>query len=129
MASTDARDGTASIDADRRIFFFSGDGARERGPDDMKWTGEGRGEEVTAAREEQKKETERRPITSHIHTQQHNMAGLNLSEESKERFTKIFETAQTITHYGWLPFVIYLGWASTSNKPNIVALLSPLPSA
>lgn len=57
------------------------------------------------------------------------MAGLNLSEESKERFAKIFETAQTITHYGWLPFVIYLGWSSTSTKPNLVALLSPLPSA
>ncbi|GMM46881.1 Tom7 protein [Pichia kluyveri] len=59
------------------------------------------------------------------------MAGLNLSEESKERFSNLFSSAQTIVHYGWLPFVIYLGWSSTSNsnKPNLVSLLSPLPSA
>lgn len=57
------------------------------------------------------------------------MAGFNLSEESKERLTKALATAQTITHYGWLPLVVYLGWASTQQKPNLVSLLSPLPSA
>lgn len=56
------------------------------------------------------------------------MAGLNLSEESKERFNAVFEITQQVAHYAWLPFVVYLGWASTANKPNVVALLSPLPS-
>ncbi|OBA17904.1 uncharacterized protein OGAPODRAFT_46137 [Ogataea polymorpha] len=56
-------------------------------------------------------------------------AGLNLSEESKERLSKILDTTKTIAHYGWIPFIIYLGWQSTSNRPNLINLLSPLPTA
>ncbi|CCF60155.1 hypothetical protein KAFR_0J00870 [Kazachstania africana CBS 2517] len=51
-----------------------------------------------------------------------------LSDESKERFNRIFNLAHTAAHYGWIPFVLYLGWAQTPNKPNLLNLLSPLPS-
>ncbi|CEP62129.1 Tom7p LALA0_S04e08504g [Lachancea lanzarotensis] len=51
-----------------------------------------------------------------------------LSDESKERFSKVFSLSQTVAHYGWLPFVLYLGWAHTANRPNLFSLLSPLPS-
>lgn len=51
-----------------------------------------------------------------------------LSDESKERFNKIFDLTQRVAHYGWIPFVLYLGWAHTANKPNVFNLLSPLPS-
>ncbi|ODV95999.1 hypothetical protein PACTADRAFT_49421 [Pachysolen tannophilus NRRL Y-2460] len=56
------------------------------------------------------------------------MAGLALSEESKERIVKILDLTKTVAHYGWIPFVLYLGWKATPNRPHVVALLSPLPS-
>ncbi|CCH61425.1 hypothetical protein TBLA_0E03710 [Henningerozyma blattae CBS 6284] len=51
-----------------------------------------------------------------------------LSDESKERMNKVWNLAHGITHYGWIPFILYLGWASSPNKPNFLNLLSPLPS-
>ncbi|QLG72558.1 hypothetical protein HG535_0D02660 [Zygotorulaspora mrakii] len=51
-----------------------------------------------------------------------------LSDESKERITKLINITHTVAHYGWVPFILYLGWASSSNKPNVLNLLSPLPS-
>ncbi|ODV83855.1 hypothetical protein CANARDRAFT_29587 [[Candida] arabinofermentans NRRL YB-2248] len=57
------------------------------------------------------------------------MSGLNLSEESKERFGKVIESSKNIAHYAWLPLILYLGWQSTSNKPSLINLLSPLPTA
>ncbi|GAV56070.1 hypothetical protein ZYGR_0AZ02420 [Zygosaccharomyces rouxii] len=51
-----------------------------------------------------------------------------LSDESKERISKILSMSHTIVHYGWMPFILYLGWAHTANRPNILNLLSPLPS-
>lgn len=52
------------------------------------------------------------------------MAGLNLSDESKERFNKVLDTTKTVAHYGWIPFILYLGWSATSNKPNLVSYVS-----
>ncbi|CAH2449766.1 OM (translocase of outer membrane) complex subunit [Komagataella phaffii CBS 7435] len=57
------------------------------------------------------------------------MSGLALSEESKERIVKILDTTTTVVHYGWIPFVLYVGWISTPNRPSLINLLSPLPSA
>lgn len=51
-----------------------------------------------------------------------------LSDESKERISKIFNLTHTVAHYGWIPFVLYLGWSQSSNRPNLLNLLSPLPS-
>ncbi|KAH3901324.1 Tom7p SCDLUD_002815 [Saccharomycodes ludwigii] len=52
-----------------------------------------------------------------------------LSDESKERITKILSFTQTAAHYGWIPLILYLGWSQASEKPNLFNLLSPLPSA
>ncbi|VUG16539.1 TOM7 [Brettanomyces bruxellensis] len=57
------------------------------------------------------------------------MVALHLSEESRERLGKVMGTTRDIVHYSWIPFILYLGWASTSTKPNFVQLLSPFPSA
>ncbi|EGW29972.1 uncharacterized protein SPAPADRAFT_63594 [Spathaspora passalidarum NRRL Y-27907] len=54
---------------------------------------------------------------------------ITLSDESKERIIKILDVTKTIAHFGFIPFVLYLGWSSTSNKPSIFNLLSPFPSA
>ncbi|ONH69233.1 Mitochondrial import receptor subunit TOM7 [Cyberlindnera fabianii] len=46
----------------------------------------------------------------------------------KERITRVLESARVVAHYGWIPFVLYLGWVQTPNRPPLLALLSPLPS-
>ncbi|AGO14161.1 AaceriAER365Wp [[Ashbya] aceris (nom. inval.)] len=51
-----------------------------------------------------------------------------LSDESKERISKILDLTQTVARYGWLPFILYMGWSHTANSPNLLNLLSPLPS-
>ncbi|EEQ38741.1 putative vacuolar ATPase assembly integral membrane protein [Clavispora lusitaniae] len=54
---------------------------------------------------------------------------LTLSDESKERIMKLVDWSRTVAHYGFIPFILYLGWKSTPNKPNLFNLLSPFPSA
>lgn len=54
---------------------------------------------------------------------------ITLSDESKERIIKLLDYSKTVAHYGFIPFVLYLGWSTTPNKPSILNLLSPFPSA
>ncbi|KAM9894659.1 hypothetical protein OXX80_001903 [Metschnikowia pulcherrima] len=54
---------------------------------------------------------------------------LALSDESKERILKVMSYSRTIAHYGFIPFILYLGWKSTPSKPSLFNLLSPFPSA
>ena len=54
---------------------------------------------------------------------------ITLSDESKERIIKLLDYSKTVAHYGFIPFVLYLGWSATPNKPPILNLLSPFPSA
>lgn len=54
---------------------------------------------------------------------------LALSEESKERISKLLEYSRTIAHYGFIPFILYLGWSLSPTKPSLFNLLSPFPSA
>ncbi|RLV84995.1 Mitochondrial import receptor subunit [Meyerozyma sp. JA9] len=51
-----------------------------------------------------------------------------LSDESKERLVKTLEYSKTIAHYGFIPFVLYLGWSASPNKPSLINLLSPFPT-
>ncbi|KAL6931937.1 hypothetical protein ACO0OL_003411 [Hanseniaspora opuntiae] len=52
-----------------------------------------------------------------------------LSDETREKINQLFEFGQKIAHYGWVPFVLYLGWQSNPNRPGLLQLLTPLPSA
>ncbi|KAL6450469.1 TOM7 Mitochondrial import receptor subunit TOM7 [Candida maltosa Xu316] len=54
---------------------------------------------------------------------------ITLSDESKERIIKLLDYSKTVAHYGFIPFVLYLGWSASANKPSILNLLSPFPSA
>lgn len=58
------------------------------------------------------------------------MPSITLSDELKERVARVADAARTAVHYGWIPFVLYLGWTSTApqHRPNLLNLLSPLPS-
>ncbi|KAK4204307.1 TOM7 family-domain-containing protein [Triangularia verruculosa] len=49
-----------------------------------------------------------------------------LSEESKERIGKLIELSRVALHYGYLPFILYLGYTRSDPRPSMVRLLSPL---
>jgi len=51
---------------------------------------------------------------------------MQLSEESKERITKVFDIARVAMHYGYLPLIIYLGYTRTEPRPTLIRLISPL---
>ncbi|ODV79059.1 Tom7-domain-containing protein [Suhomyces tanzawaensis NRRL Y-17324] len=52
-----------------------------------------------------------------------------LSDESKERIIKVLDYSKTVAHYGFIPFVLYLGWSTSPTKPSLFGLLSPFPTA
>lgn len=54
---------------------------------------------------------------------------LSLSDESKERLAKMLDYSRTLAHYGFIPFILYLGWKASPTKPSLFNLLSPFPSA
>ncbi|TIA98022.1 hypothetical protein E3P94_00630 [Wallemia ichthyophaga] len=49
-----------------------------------------------------------------------------LSDDNKERITKAVEVAKVAAHWGWVPFVIYVGFVRANPKPSMIKLLSPL---
>ncbi|WFD33866.1 hypothetical protein MCUN1_000689 [Malassezia cuniculi] len=48
------------------------------------------------------------------------------SEDTKERIMRAVDVAKTIVHYGWVPFILYVGFMSSSPRPNLFKMLSPL---
>ncbi|KAL6663813.1 translocase of the outer mitochondrial membrane [Candidozyma auris] len=48
---------------------------------------------------------------------------ITLSDESKETINKVLDYSRTVAHYGFIPFILYLGWQGTPNKPNLLNLL------
>ncbi|KAK9455807.1 Tom7-domain-containing protein [Dipodascopsis uninucleata] len=54
---------------------------------------------------------------------------LTLSEETKERLVRVWEMSQVAFRYGFIPFILYLGWSQTLPRPSLIRLLSPLPVA
>ncbi|WFD45584.1 hypothetical protein GLX27_000205 [Malassezia furfur] len=48
------------------------------------------------------------------------------SEDTKERILRAVDITKTIVHYGWVPFVIYVGFVTSQNRPNLIKVLSPL---
>ncbi|KAF7507073.1 hypothetical protein GJ744_011001 [Endocarpon pusillum] len=53
------------------------------------------------------------------------MPQLQLSEETKERITKILDISRITLHYGYLPLIIYLGYTRSDPKPTLIRLISP----
>ncbi|KAJ2913293.1 hypothetical protein H1R20_g9209, partial [Candolleomyces eurysporus] len=48
------------------------------------------------------------------------------SEETKERIVKVVELGRTALHYGWIPFIIYVGFTRSNPQPSLIMLISPL---
>ncbi|KAF2457181.1 TOM7 family-domain-containing protein [Lineolata rhizophorae] len=51
---------------------------------------------------------------------------MQLSEESKERITRVIDVSRIAIHYGYLPLILYLGWSQSTPRPSLIRLLSPL---
>ncbi|KAK9471065.1 TOM7 family-domain-containing protein [Dipodascopsis tothii] len=51
---------------------------------------------------------------------------LALSEETRERLAKVVDVSRNIFHYGWIPFILYVGWSTSFPRPSIIKLFSPL---
>ncbi|ODQ64536.1 Tom7-domain-containing protein [Nadsonia fulvescens var. elongata DSM 6958] len=54
---------------------------------------------------------------------------LSLSEDTRERVSKLLDVSRVAVHYGWIPFILYLGWTQSLPRPNLIKLLSPFPTA
>ncbi|CAO1634626.1 unnamed protein product [Parajaminaea phylloscopi] len=50
----------------------------------------------------------------------------SLSEDARERINRSIAVAHNVLHYGWVPFVLYVGFARSSPKPSLIKLISPL---
>ncbi|KAJ6466669.1 mitochondrial import receptor subunit TOM7 [Mycena vitilis] len=48
------------------------------------------------------------------------------SEETKERIVKVIEVGRSVLHYGWIPFIIYVGFTRSNPQPSLIKLISPL---
>ncbi|TVY16320.1 Mitochondrial import receptor subunit tom7 [Lachnellula arida] len=51
---------------------------------------------------------------------------MQLSEESKERISKVIDLSRVAIHYGYLPLILYLGYTRSEPRPSLIRLFSPL---
>ncbi|KAF3083623.1 hypothetical protein TWF569_003561 [Orbilia oligospora] len=51
---------------------------------------------------------------------------MQISEETKERITRIIDISRVAIHYGYLPLILYIGYTHSEPKPSIIRLLTPL---
>lgn len=49
-----------------------------------------------------------------------------LSEETKERISRLIDLSRVAVHYGYLPLILYLGYTRSDPKPALIRLISPL---
>ncbi|KAL9934112.1 hypothetical protein V8E36_007194 [Tilletia maclaganii] len=48
------------------------------------------------------------------------------SDETKERIGRLLDISKNVIHYGWVPFVLYVGWTRSNPQPSLIRLISPL---
>ncbi|KAI0727341.1 Tom7-domain-containing protein [Fomitopsis betulina] len=52
------------------------------------------------------------------------------SEETKASdlpsIIKAVEFGRAVVHYGWIPFIIYIGYTRSNPQPSLIKLISPL---
>ncbi|KDN53023.1 Tom7-domain-containing protein [Tilletiaria anomala UBC 951] len=49
-----------------------------------------------------------------------------LSEDQKEWIGRCVEAGKGVLHYGWVPFVLYIGYTRSTPQPSLIKLISPL---
>ncbi|KAF8260632.1 Tom7-domain-containing protein [Lactarius quietus] len=51
------------------------------------------------------------------------------SEETKERVVRAIDFGRTVLHYGWIPFIIYVGYTRSNPQPSLIkCVYRTLPS-
>ncbi|KAI9434464.1 hypothetical protein H4582DRAFT_778680 [Lactarius indigo] len=48
------------------------------------------------------------------------------SEETKERVVRAIDFGRTVLHYGWIPFIIYVGYTRSNPQPSLINA-TPVP--
>ncbi|TVY26122.1 Mitochondrial import receptor subunit [Lachnellula hyalina] len=51
---------------------------------------------------------------------------MQLSEESKERISKVIDLSRVAIHYGYLPLILYLGYTRSEPRPSLIRSASAL---
>jgi len=54
------------------------------------------------------------------------LVNMQLSEETKERISRVIDISRVAVHYGYLPLIIYLGYTRSVPRPSLIKLFSPL---
>ncbi|KAK8247673.1 TOM7 family-domain-containing protein [Phyllosticta capitalensis] len=49
-----------------------------------------------------------------------------LSEESKERISKLIDVSRVAIHYGYIPLILYFGWSHSTPRPELIRFDDPL---
>ncbi|KAI8057579.1 TOM7 family-domain-containing protein [Gilbertella persicaria] len=49
-----------------------------------------------------------------------------MNDSTKDTLYKVADVTKTIIHWGFIPFVIYLGMTRSNPRPSILKLVSPL---
>ncbi|CAD0109876.1 unnamed protein product, partial [Aureobasidium uvarum] len=62
---------------------------------------------------------------SYTHRRVHPV-NMQLSEETKERISRVIDISRVAVHYGYLPLIIYLGYTRSVPRPSLIKLFSPL---
>ncbi|KAI4743462.1 hypothetical protein E4T50_06177 [Aureobasidium sp. EXF-12298] len=45
---------------------------------------------------------------------------MQLSEETKERISRVIDISRVAVHYGYLPLIIYLGYTRSVPRPSLI---------
>ncbi|RKP07382.1 hypothetical protein THASP1DRAFT_30807 [Thamnocephalis sphaerospora] len=49
-----------------------------------------------------------------------------MKEDTKELIARCFEIAKRVVHFGFVPFILYLGFTRSSPRPSFMRMLNPL---
>ncbi|KAK6330828.1 hypothetical protein TWF718_003026 [Orbilia javanica] len=49
---------------------------------------------------------------------------MQISEETKERITRIIDISRVAIHYGYLPLILYIGYTHSEPKPSIIRYIT-----
>ncbi|KAF8416508.1 TOM7 family-domain-containing protein [Tirmania nivea] len=71
--------------------------------------------------------TEQQPLLPKLKAFSHKVITMfTLSEESKERISRLIDVGRIAVHYGYIPLILYLGYTRSTPKPALIRLISPL---
>ncbi|KAI9229933.1 MAG: hypothetical protein DHS80DRAFT_13131 [Piptocephalis tieghemiana] len=50
-----------------------------------------------------------------------------MNDETREFIYRLTDITRRVLHFGFIPFVIYMGMTRSSPRPSLLRLISPLP--